>query len=547
MMQPRYRSVGVGVRSVMLSAGLMAVLVAWSLATPLLAAPDEPAHLIRAAAAGRGQVTGVATAAGPAFEIPTSLARLVRPVSCYEHRRRNTGDCHRTVVDQPGGQSLASSQAGNYDPFYYLLVGWPMALSPDVAGVYLSRAVSAVLCALLLGVGIGVLPRTAHRVAAAAALTPTVLFLCATINPNAMEISATFLVWAGAVAATAAPTPPRAAVHALGIGAVLAAPTRPLAILWVVVAVLVVSAVSDPARVRRLVGQRALWAYAAATVLAAGHQWWWTTRALVQSVVAAPQAPASADLVRRLEANTQVQRVREMIGTVGWNDLVAPAATYGVWLLLFVLALGVTMQARGWRASAVVLTICASFVMVSLWLDLHLPSGMVFFWQGRYNLPVAVGLPLVLVAGMSTMPRWLGRHRTAILAVVGALLVAGHAAAFFGALSAYRHAGPEDFRVATHVFGTVADPVSSGLFVLGLLPLAIGVCAAGPAARRRNGQPGESAPASNERSLRAEEPQVQRSVTQSRPDAPNDDLMPASASRPASAEATGSGREAGQT
>ncbi len=534
----------------LLCAGFLAVLTAWSLATPLLAAPDEPAHLIRAAAAGRGQLVGVSTPAGPAFDIPTSLARLVRPVSCYEHRRQNTGDCHRSVVDLPDDKSRASSPAGHYDPFYYLLVGWPMALWPDVGGVFLSRAVSGLLCALLLGTGVALLPRVAHRVVAVAALTPTALFLCATINPSALEISAVFLVWAGAVAAATAPSPPRAAVHALGLGAVLAAPTRPLGILWVAVAVLSVAAVSDRDRVRRLASHRPLWVYAGLTILGALHQWWWTTRPLVRGIVTAPEPAAAGDVVRGLELNTQAQRVREMIGTVGWNDLVAPSATYGVWLILFVLAVVLAVQARAWRATALVLAACTSFVVVSLWLDLNLPSGMVFFWQGRYNLPVAVGLPLLLVAGMSALPAWLQRHRAAFLAVLGSLLVAGHAAAFLAAQDAYRDAGGDRFRVATHVFTTVADPVAVALFVVGVVVLLLAVGARGATTRHAPaGQrsPGEAVPDSSESSVRADASQVHRSATQARPDAPNADLSPASPSRPASAAATGSGRDARHT
>src|SRR5579875_1497007 len=41
-------------------AALLAASAAWSLATPLGGAPDEPAHIERAAAAVRGQLTGTA-------------------------------------------------------------------------------------------------------------------------------------------------------------------------------------------------------------------------------------------------------------------------------------------------------------------------------------------------------------------------------------------------------------------------------------------------------------------------------------------------------
>ncbi len=37
---------------------LSGAVIVWSLATPIFAAPDEPSHAVRAAAVGRGQLTG---------------------------------------------------------------------------------------------------------------------------------------------------------------------------------------------------------------------------------------------------------------------------------------------------------------------------------------------------------------------------------------------------------------------------------------------------------------------------------------------------------
>ena len=373
-----------------------------------------------------------------------------------------------------GGRSLATTPAAGYNPFYYLIVGWPLSLFAGEAGVYAARMVSAALCAGLITAGVLQLGSTARRLVALAGLTPTVVFLASSVNPLALEVCACFLVWSAGLRLARARSLPSSAIHGLGVGAVLLSPVRPLSFVWLLTALAASAVVAGPARVREVWSVRAVRLYAVAAVAGGVQSFLWT-RHLAVGVAQAPQDPISSELWRRELWHGQALRLREMIGTVGWNDVLSPAPTYGIWMALFLCAIGLGIWLRSWRSVTLVLALCGLLVSGSALLDLVLPGGMAFFWQGRYNLPVMVGLPLLLVSTWTQAPAFVSRHRAAVIAVLGGLLAAGHGLAYFGVLGTYLSASPDQYRSTAQHFGPLATTAASGAFVIGLLVIAAGI------------------------------------------------------------------------
>ena len=462
--------------------GLLLVLVGWLLATPLFAAPDEAAHIIRAAAVSRGELEARDTPHGPLVEVPTALARLVRPVGCMEHRRQSTGDCRRTVQLGDGERSLASTPAAGYNPVYYLIIGSPLAVSASALGVYAARLLSAVLCAGLLTAGVMQLRSPARRLVALAGLTPTVMFLASSVNPLALEICSCFLVWSAGLRLATARSLPRPAIHGLGVGAVLLSPTRPLSFVWLLTALAATAVVAGPARLRLVWSVRAVRLYAVAAVACVVEGFVWT-RHLSAGVAQVPGDPISYEMWRRELWHGQALRLREMIGTIGWNDVLSPAATYGVWIALFLVAIGLGIHLRSWKNVTLVLALCGLLASGSALLDLILPSSLAFFWQGRYNLPIVVGLPLLLISTWKLAPGFLSRHRVETTAYLGGLLAIGHCLAYFGVLRTYLGASPDQYRSTAQHFAPAATTTASGAFLLGLLIIGAGLVGAG--ARRK--------------------------------------------------------------
>jgi hypothetical protein len=130
-----------------------------------------------------------------------------------------------------------------------------------------------------------------------------------------------------------------------------------------------------------------------------------------------------------------------MIAWFGWLDVSTPTFAYWVWLALvgFLVGLVALVGSRpAVRATALTVAGTLALPVVAQWPSLD-EIGMP--WQGRYTLPVAVGVVLVAVVGIDEAAR-AGRIRTAWLA---ALLVipaaAGHVVAFYWALRRYATGG----------------------------------------------------------------------------------------------------------
>ena len=96
-----------------------------------------------------------------------------------------------------------------------------------------------------------------------------------------------------------------------------------------------------------------------------------------------------------------------MIGVFGWLDTPAPALVIVVWIAALGAVLGTGVLAARTRVSvavAVLLTLC---VAVPVAYQLRLADSVGYFWQGRYLLPLAAGVPILAGVGA-------GRTATAI-------------------------------------------------------------------------------------------------------------------------------------
>src|SRR5690606_24712188 len=113
----------------------------WSLATPIAASPDEPAHLIKAAAVVRGQWTGPVTDNGNAVRVPMYIA-WTHAQTCTAFNDEATAACQTPPPSDPGAETDSATTAGTYNPLYYLLVGWLSLLFDDERGIYAMRIVS---------------------------------------------------------------------------------------------------------------------------------------------------------------------------------------------------------------------------------------------------------------------------------------------------------------------------------------------------------------------------------------------------------------------
>lgn len=382
----------------------------WSLATPLMSSPDEPSHVVRAAGVVRGQVSlptaePVEGAAEPGVaglvRLPADYAASVDLPTCFAFQPDVPATCQQELPP-PGDPVDTRTYAGQYPPLYYALVGWPSLLLPAEAGITAMRLVSALLTGVLLTWGLYRLTQVTGRRAgvwgAAVALTPMCFFLGATVNPAGFEIAAAFSFWCACLALVLGrgPVTTGALVHAVVAGGLLVN-SRSSAPLWAAAVVVVALVAAPGGRWREVVRHPAFRWCAGATVAVSAVAVAW--------LVAHPSVVSTKDLYPafsdpRVTALAVVGKGSEyllnMIGDYGWLDTPSPPVTfiawYGVTGALLLLALASARPVR-LRLALVLLVVGVAAAPLALQVLTAVDTGLI--WQGRYALPLAVGVPVL--------------------------------------------------------------------------------------------------------------------------------------------------------
>lgn len=369
------------------------VLVSWSLAIARYGGPDEPAHVLRAASVANGELFGSRVPGlAPGFRAVTVPAALATgDPSCFRHDARAPATC---AVARPGsGVRLAASSAGTYPPLYYAIVGLPVRLFGDPAQVQWYRLVAAFWCAMVLAVTVrrsGVLPAGAL---ALCALSPAAWFLFGVVNPNAMEIALALLAWVGVMRLR---RPRSCSVgelmwFSLPIG--LAIAIRPVAVLaWLaMIAVLCFEDVSGVRPMLRLSSWRARLGAFGAPVLATASVvvWGWWSGQQIDDPRTRTSMSLPATLWRSMRGSGDT--LRELAGSLGWLEFSSPAWTQLVWWIV-VAACALTLWRAGSQARRRWLSVVALLLVTPVIFETLVAHRIGLVWQGRYSIPVAIGL-----------------------------------------------------------------------------------------------------------------------------------------------------------
>lgn len=470
--------------------------VLWALASPLFSVPDEPSHAIKAAAIWHGQLGGedYVRPSGhitTVFRLPAVWADAHRYPECYAFRANVTADCSGSF-DGPTAVTGVDSTAGHYPPLFYALVGWPARLSAGPIGVYLMRITSAVLCGVLLAAAVKGLARAIDpRLAVSgilAASVPMVYFLAGSVNPSGLEIAAAIAVWATALAIlNGSPShPPRSLILQLVVAIGVMAFSRPLAPILAIGVVALAAVSVPPVRLRSLVRDRATLiglGVAAGLVIIGG-----LSILLSGALGTVPGSPVGENrnvlLVLIGQSN---QFVRQMIGVFGWLDTPVPAMVDRLWMgtVLGLLAISLVLLPLR-RSIAALLTVLATVVLP---IAAQYPSADTqgLPWQGRYSLPIAVGIPLLAVVGIDRSSRLRADVVRRLGLLTGTATGSATFIAFFWALRRYTTGIDGRFKIFRGVWqppgGSLVLLTGMALVVASSIVLVLG--AGGPARARR--------------------------------------------------------------
>lgn len=425
----------------------------WAVATPLGASPDEPAHLVKAASVVRGSFNNVDKGTGAEVDVPLYIA-WTHAQTCTAFNAETSAAC----IQEPPGDGDdseivdATTTAGKYNPVYYLLVGTPSLVFTDATGIYAMRILSGVLVSVFLALTALVLAGWARRtipvIAFGAATTPMLLFLSGSVNPNALEITATLAAFAAVTAVIVRPDPALLTQRAtiIAVAGVVAANTRAISPLWVALALLVPFILASRQQLVALVRARAVIVSASVVAVGAIAALLWLR--LTNTVSTSAEAGGEASDVPYAGSSPIVgfglmilrfgQHLREMIGVFGWLDTAAPMEVYALWGLLFgslvIWALAL-LRGRALVFAAVLIVLVP--IVPALIQAAFITSGG-WIWQGRYALPVLVialvGLGILLADRVTDLSR---RTIVILTSIAGAIWLVGHVLAYTAAMQRY--------------------------------------------------------------------------------------------------------------
>jgi hypothetical protein len=372
--------------------GFFLLFTAWGVATPYDGPPDEKAHALRAAAVGNGDLLPTD---GYFLQTPRSLVR----VSCFPMQVTVPADC----TQRPGGDdtlSLHKVGAASYNPVYYAVTGWPVAVWPNWTGILLARIFTgAVMAALLASAVVGACRWFRNRAVLAGILvatTPMIAHLGGSINPNGVEIAAGLALFVGLIALLREQeTLNRGAATLVGIsGAVLATP-RSIGIVWLGLIFLTVLIGTPRARIQALLRERLVRIWFAVISLSVVAAVAWT---IIARNVSNPQGDMGItwkEVLRFAVLDMWPNVANQLVGVMGWAETLQPRLVYVAWFMavgLLVLG-GFTLGRRIDKIQLLFLFFGTFAPLITL--EVLQANQWGWYNQGRYFLPGAVGLPIL--------------------------------------------------------------------------------------------------------------------------------------------------------
>ena len=475
---------------------VLALTVLWTLSTPLFAAPDEPAHVLKAVATARGQLSGPSVAGQPAavtqVTVPAGYATAGQVPDCFDTLRTEPAGCARDLTYEPGIVQT-TTYVGHYPLLYYLLVGWPSRFitSPDEA-VYAMRLTSDFLSAAFVSLALALFLAQRRKggppvLGVLIALTPQAVFLASAVNPAGLAISAAVCLWASGlclmtsrniaagydgngVPAWAVDVPvddelearwpdragftQRGLLVIVAVSAIVETFTVALGPLWVAITGALLVAAASASRRKELERDWDFRLTAAAISLGIGVSsllvWKGDSLAVLGSSRNVPTG--ASDLEVLLHAASWLPTyVAQAIGAMGWLETRPPILTYLVWGLLLLVA-AITALRFGSRRMRLALLAAGTISLLAPTLVTASQARALrsIVWEGKDGMPLWVGLPILAVGACAT---WWSEHPR-----IDRSLIAGAGAAQFAAFVGGLHR----YTVGTHGSWTMMGGVRDG-------------------------------------------------------------------------------------
>ena len=388
--------------------GLMS---AWSVSMPLYSGPDETSQVVHAAALVRGQLIGT-PAAGyenpfTYVKVPGTFGNGLELMQCYMFRPTVPASCaaHVKLSAEP---TDSKTYSGRYPPLYYAVDGLPTLVADSTWVVILMRLLGALMCSVLLGLAYMAMTVWSRAQMLPAgflcALTPAAVYMGAMVNPNGLEIAAAICFWCAGIllALEHVHDPPRGLVVLLAASGCVLTFTRGLSPLWMILVLAATVLLAGPRNAWRLLRSRRDVRWAAGALVTSGilASVWILGAHSLWLVPAGPQVTSRASELHIVsQAFGQAGAwLHQMVGVLGWDDTSLPVWTYLAWAAASVTLIAVGLWSGRFRTSIVLVIIILFSFLLPVGIELVKARTIGLAWEGRYTLPLAVGVPLLAAA-----------------------------------------------------------------------------------------------------------------------------------------------------
>lgn len=387
---------------------LLVPMLLWALASPLGSVPDEPSHAIRAAAVVRGQIVTPPWSGNPALAqsiVPRYVANM-HDLTCYVGKPRVTPACEIPLSGNTDSPVTTGNSASSNSPAFYAIIGLPTLVLGGDAALYAMRFLNSILCAAVLAAMFMQLTLRARSrwaiVGAAIAVTPMVLFLSGSINPNAIEVASAGALFVTLVGIVQYPSSARilwerVAIAVLSVG--LLVNSRSISLLWIVLIIAAVLMLTTIASLRALLRRPATWALlAGSAALVVTALAWYANPPHYEGGPLGGVATSSLTAFISMAVRT-FDFASGYVGYFGWLDTPSPALSVILWSVFIVgMVAGALIWGSG-RARWVAAGFGAVMLAVPPVVQALLAPDLGYIWQGRYML--AMLICLLVACGMA--------------------------------------------------------------------------------------------------------------------------------------------------
>lgn len=392
----------------MVGVGLLVLVGSWILALRPFAGSDEFAQAYRAASVARGEWIAAPAAAahgsGAWVTVPDDIVRAAG-AECEALPYTEPAEC--VGIQEGSSTTRVASTAGRYNPLFYALVGYPSLPFHGPWALLAMRTTNALACCLMLALALGVAARHAKSrwfpAGVLLACTPVLVYSCAVVAPNALEMAAALVLWCSLLGLSGSVEEglDRSTAAAALLSALVLVTLRSLGPLWLVLIASIVLAATPGRRalVAALASTRLVRVGIAPLVLAGLASGAWIIA--MRSAVLSAGSGGTFTWAEKLQAVVRNEPLWlfQSIAAFPYRDQPALPIVYACYLVLGVGLTAVFLWCCRANSSAMcawVITLAAT-VVVPAFATFATVDRFGVAWQGRYGLPLGVGA-IVLMA-----------------------------------------------------------------------------------------------------------------------------------------------------